>query len=1134
MHVLRVQGSALPLIFCCSLLLALGCGDDDRPPEDGGLSDGSLPDGFVPLDGEVPPDGEVPDGGMPGELFPPPMITTCPGDALPAPAEGRCTVTAGNAALLITGDVLTPGEVFRGGQVLVGTDGLIACVGCDCTTAAGAGEATQVVCPDSVVSPGLINGHDHVTFAQEPPPATTSDERFEHRNDWRRGLEGHTRLGSPGGMSSTEEMLWHEIRQMMSGTTSVFGSGGAAGVQRNLDSRDRDELPTEGAAYQTFPLGDSGNGNQKLTTGCNYPLCGGAPCAFDNPALQYVPHVAEGIDEAARNELRCLSAGTLDVVEPISAFIHGVGALPSDMAELAASDVELVWSPRTNITLYGDTARVTEYARLGVTIGLGTDWLQSGSMNMLRELACADYLNQAHFDAFFPDEQLWLMATRNTARALGHGNSLGVLEAGHVADVAIYDATTRRDHRAVLGARPDDVVLVLKGGVPQFGDAALVDALRTGCELIASGAEGRSCSVERRICLQGVQCAPSSSAPDVACTMDTLLAAGANHYPLVFCSGDPINEPTCLPSRLRMTSPDASENGSNYYSGMSSATDMDGDGIDDEADNCPAVFNPIRPLDNGMQADSDSDGIGDACDPCPLGGDDDPATCIAIDPNDRDMDGVPNDTDNCPAVPNPMQEDMDDDDKGDACDACPTVANPGAMACPALATTVYAVRMGTHPADTEVTVRGLVITALASNGFYAQQAMGTDDYAGVDFSGIFVYTNSAPTNSVGEQVDVTGTVADFFGLTQLASPSVTSRGMPGVPAATVVPPADIATSGARASALQSVFVRVESVTVAEIGLPGSDFRVDGSLLIGDDIFALDPPASVGNSFSFIQGPLNFGFMNTRIQPRNAMDFGSSTLRVSPGAINLAPSATVEVTVILPMPAAAGGASVNVVIAPAGLLTGPASISVAAGATVGMATYTASGSEGTGTLTASFGGDDVVVPVSVAVPPPVPDLLFTEYVEGSGTDNKAIEIGNIGSTAVTLDACRILVYQVGTPSTTPSATIALTGTLAPGAVLAICKTNISGGCAMMSSAVNHNGDDSYEIECSGVIVDRFGVPGTDPGTSWTGGGVDTANQTLRRLCASSPSPMGFGTDPSTLFTNHPQDDLTGLGNRAECD
>jgi cytosine/adenosine deaminase-related metal-dependent hydrolase len=1131
MYALRVRGSALPLLLSCSLLFALGCGDDDRPPEDdGGLPDGFVPDGTIPdgglPDGFVPPDGSV----MPGELFPPPTITTCPGDALPAPAEGRCTVTAGDTGMLITGDILTPGEVFRGGQVLVGTDGLIACVGCDCTATAGASTATQVVCPDSVVSPGLINGHDHVSFAQQPPPATTSDERFEHRNDWRRGLEGHTTLGSPGGMSSTEEMLWHEIRQMMSGTTSVFGSGGPSGVLRNLDEPNRDDLPTDGATYQTFPLGDSGSGNQKRTEGCDYPGCSGPDC-FDNARMQFVPHVAEGIDEAARNELRCLSAGALDVVEPASAFIHGVGALPSDIAELAASDVELIWSPRTNITLYGDTARVTEYGRLGVTIGLGTDWLQSGSMNMLRELACADYLNQAHFDGFFPDEQLWLMATRNSARALGHGDVLGVIEVGFVADLAIYDASTRRDHRAVLAAGADDVVLVVKGGLPQFGDAALVDALRTGCELIEAGVASQSCSIDRRLCLQGVLCAPSSSAPDVACTVDTLLAAGANHYALVFCEGEPMNEPTCLPARMRMSAPDASENGSNYYSGMSSATDMDGDGIDDEDDNCPAIFNPIRPLDNGMQADSDADGIGDSCDVCPLGGDDDPATCIEIDLNDRDMDGVPNDVDNCPAVPNPGQEDMDDDEKGDACDACPTVANPGAMACPALMTTVYAVRMGMHAIDTEVTVRGLVITALADNGFYAQQAVGSEDYDGVDFSGIFVFTGGAPTNALGEQVDVTGEVADFFGLAQLANPSIVIRGTPGVPAPTVVPAADIATTGARVDELESVLVRVEAVTVSEVGLAGGDFRVDGGLLIGDDLFELDPPAAVGNTFSYIQGPLNFGFMNSRIEPRSALDLGASTLRVSPGTIGLEPTETVDVTVILPDPAPAGGASVAIAVLPAGLLTGPANIVVPAGALSATATYTASASEGTGMLTASYDGDDVIVAVSVAVPPPAPPLLFTEYVEGSGTDNKAIEIGNVGTSAIDLSACVVRVYQ--NSAAAPTGTITLSGMLAPGGVLALCRAAIAPSCTV-APLVNHNGDDSYDIECGGVLVDRFGVPGMRPMTAWTGGGLSTADRTLRRRCDAVPSTTGFGTDPSTQYSGHPINELTGLGNRDECD
>ncbi|MCU1277878.1 MAG: Metal dependent amidohydrolase, partial [bacterium] len=48
------------------------------------------------------------------------------------------------------------------------------------------------------------------------------------------------------------------------------------------------------------------------------------------------------------------------------------------------------------------------------------------------------------------------------------------------------------------------------------------------------------------------------------------------------------------------------------------AGDADGDGIPDAMDNCPTTFNPIRPVDNGVQPDADGDGRGDACDACPL------------------------------------------------------------------------------------------------------------------------------------------------------------------------------------------------------------------------------------------------------------------------------------------------------------------------------------------------------------------------------------------------------------------------------------------------------------------------------------------------------------------------------------
>jgi hypothetical protein len=75
--------------------------------------------------------------------------------------------------------------------------------------------------------------------------------------------------------------------------------------------------------------------------------------------------------------------------------------------------------------------------------------------------------------------------------------------------------------------------------------------------------------------------------------------------------GVPEGEPTCTPQRSTSIA------GSSTYDGAPTDADADGDGIDDEDDTCPAVFDPIRPVDDGAQPDTDGDGTGDACDSTP-------------------------------------------------------------------------------------------------------------------------------------------------------------------------------------------------------------------------------------------------------------------------------------------------------------------------------------------------------------------------------------------------------------------------------------------------------------------------------------------------------------------------------------
>ncbi|HEY2743901.1 MAG TPA: hypothetical protein VGL86_04740, partial [Polyangia bacterium] len=143
------------------------------------------------------------------DMSDPPVVTSmCPHANDPPLASGTCQVTAGTSGTLITGTILIPGSVMRGGQVYVDASGTIQCVACDCT--AMAASATTIDCPTGVVSPGLINTHDHITYTQNAPVAD-SGERYEHRNDWRNGDNGHTKISYMSG-ATAQQVSWGEVR----------------------------------------------------------------------------------------------------------------------------------------------------------------------------------------------------------------------------------------------------------------------------------------------------------------------------------------------------------------------------------------------------------------------------------------------------------------------------------------------------------------------------------------------------------------------------------------------------------------------------------------------------------------------------------------------------------------------------------------------------------------------------------------------------------------------------------------------------------------------------------------------------------------------------------------------------------
>jgi hypothetical protein len=586
-------------------------------------------------------------------------------ESLPAPSgDAVCSYELGaSTGVLLRGIVLGVDTIYRGGEVLVAEDGSILHAGCSADRPSEfdevAEEAVKVTCAEGVISPGKINAHTHTGYDSNFPVQLA--QRFDHRNDWR--PDHHWSV------NYLPQEIYSEVRHLLAGTTASVSGSYIAGPILNLDILRDPVTGNPSIQWNTFPLESGGDFVQNEGACELFPKYAWYPDYVY--ADEYVPHVAEGVNEAAHNELRCLS----EFMDEGWTLLHGIATTPDDGKLMAERGVGLVWSPRSNVSLYGNTAQVRMLKNQGVLLSLGSDWTPTGSMDLQRELQCANLWNSTYLDRAFTDRDLWLMTTYNPAVSLGVDWVVGSLSPGTLAQITVYDGRgIANPYRAVIDGTPDRAALVLVGDFingPEphtaalYGDLAFLTTLAAvdspivqGCEPYAEPMYGRSdvCGRPKFVCthrpevqdafnelvenplnpsgppipwveafsyyMENVYGVPGTTAEELS-QFENLSFYNwvLGSYPLVFC-GKPDGEPSCVPSR-------PGEYDGSPIEGPPATGDLDGDGIVDIYDNCRKVFNPVRPMDNGVQPDADGDGIGDACDRCPL---ESGVTCVSVDP----------------------------------------------------------------------------------------------------------------------------------------------------------------------------------------------------------------------------------------------------------------------------------------------------------------------------------------------------------------------------------------------------------------------------------------------------------------------------------------------------------------------
>ena len=158
-----------------------------------------------------------------------------------------------------------------------------------------------------------------------------------------------------------------------------------------------------------------------------------------------------------------------------------------------------------------------------------------------------------------------------------------------------------------------------------------------------------------------------------------------------------------------------------------------------------------------------------------------------------------------------------------------------------------------------------------------------------------------------------------------------------------------------------------------------------------------------------------------------------------------------------------------------------------------------------------------------------ELYFSEYIEGS-SNNKAIEIYN--PTNASVDLSDYAVVRLNGGSSSPD-TFGMSGMLAANDVYIIA--NPSADAAILAaadttgSATYYNGDDALSLinMSTKTILDVFGTPGTDPGSSWTIGSGASREYTLVRKSGIKAGQLNW-TNGVNEWDVYPQNTFSYLG------
>lgn len=365
---------------------------------------------------------------------------------------------------------------FRG-RVWIGDDGLVAAV----TRGRAAGPTDFPAAPtvdvgDALVLPGLIDLHNHLAYNTLPLwEAQGRTTPFPHHDSWPNHPGYAPSVTWPAYALVTaapqELLAYVETKAIVGGTTTIQGSP--------PKNRPRDGWLVRNVEDEKFDTGNPDLVYASTLTLDSSTLAARATAMRNRNAL-FIYHCSEGQRGSlvAREFRAAAQAGCL---RDHFVAVHCNAVEPTAFAAWRQPGA-VVWSPLSNLWLYGQTTDVPAVRAAGVVVCLGSDWSPSGSRNVLGELKAARVVADAAGWAL-TDADLVRMVTCDPGDVLARAwpRQVGRLQPGAVADLVVVGARRRADPFATLvRATEKDVRLVVIDGQPRYGTPQLMEAAHAG------------------------------------------------------------------------------------------------------------------------------------------------------------------------------------------------------------------------------------------------------------------------------------------------------------------------------------------------------------------------------------------------------------------------------------------------------------------------------------------------------------------------------------------------------------------------------------------------------------------------------------------------------------------------------